>query len=83
MKRFTDLHTRRRKSGDPPRAIRVVGSEQSGDDVIVSFDVLFTPNGEGEPVPVPPRRKVRLRRSGETWSLMTHDMLADGPLLGF
>ena len=61
-------------------AILVTGSERSGDDVIVSFDALFAPPGGGEPVPVPPRRKVRLRRSGETWALMTHDVLAIGLL---
>ena len=27
----------------------------------------------------PPRRKVLLRRLGESWALMTHDVLAIGP----
>ena len=64
LKRFTDFHARRRKSGGPPRAIRIIGSERAGDDVIVAFDALFAPTGVGEPVPVLPRRRVRLRRSG-------------------
>jgi hypothetical protein len=79
LKRFTDFHARRRKSDGSPRAILVTGSERSGDDVIVSFDALFAPPGGGEPVPAPPRRKVRLSRSGETRTLMTHDLLAIGP----
>jgi hypothetical protein len=83
LKRFTAFHAGRRKSAGSPRAIRVVGSERSGDDVIVSFDTLFVQNGGGEPVPVPPRRKVRLRRSGEAWTLMTHDVLAVGPRTEF
>jgi hypothetical protein len=78
LKRFTDFHARRRKSGGTPRGIQVIGSEQSGEDVVVSFDALFDPTGGGEPVPVPPRRKVRLRRVGESWALMTHDVLAVG-----
>ena len=83
LKRFTDFHARRRKSDSSPRAIQVIGSERSGDDVIVSFDALFDPVGGGEPVPVPPRRKVRLRRLGESWALMTHDVLAVGPRTEF
>ncbi len=79
LKRFTDFHARRRRLDSSPRAILVTGSERSGDDVIVSFDALFAPPGGGEPIPVPPRRKVRLRRSGETWALMTPDVLAVGP----
>jgi hypothetical protein len=79
LKRFSDFHARRRRSDGSPRAILVTGSERAGDDVIVSFDALFAPTGGGEPVPVPPRRKVRLRRSSETWALMTHDVLAVGP----
>jgi hypothetical protein len=78
LKRFTDFHARRRKSGGSPREIQVMGSERSGEDVIVSFDALFGPAGGGEPMPVPPRRKVRLRRVGESWALMTHDVLAVG-----
>jgi hypothetical protein len=83
LKRFTDFHARRRKSDSSPRAIQVIGSERSGDDVIVSFDALFAPTDGGEPVPVPPRRKVRLRRSGEAWTLMTHDVLGVGPRVEF
>jgi hypothetical protein len=76
LKQFGDFHARRRKAGGSPRSIQVTGSERSGDDVIVSFDALFDPPGGGTPVPVPPRRKVCLRRSGESWALMTHDLLA-------
>jgi hypothetical protein len=83
LKRFTDFHARRRKSGGSPRAIQVVGSEQAGDDVIVSFDALIAPPEGSDPVPVPPRRKVRLRRVGESWALMTHDVLAVGPRAEF
>jgi hypothetical protein len=79
LKRFTDFHARRRKSGGSPGGIRVIASERSGEDVIVSFDALFAPSRGSEPLPVPPRRKVRLRRLGETWALMTHDVLAVGP----
>ena len=76
LNRFTEFHARRRKSDNSPRAVLVAGSERSGDDVLVSFDALFAPTGGGEPVSVPPRRRVRLRRSGETWALMTHDVFA-------
>jgi hypothetical protein len=79
LKRFTNFHAKRRKLAGTARAIQVIGSERSGEDVIVSFDALFDPAGGGEPVPVPPRRKVRLRRLGESWALMTHDVLAVGP----
>jgi hypothetical protein len=76
LNQFIKLHAKRKKPDAFPRAIQVVGSERSGDDVIVSFDALFAPAGAGQLVPTPPRRKVRLRRSGETWNLMTHDVLA-------
>jgi hypothetical protein len=79
LNRFTAFHARRRISDGSFRAIVVAGSERSGDDVIVSFDALFAPTGGGEPAPVPPRRKACLRRSGETWGLMTHDVLAVRP----
>jgi hypothetical protein len=79
LKRFTDFHARRRKLAGSPGAIQVIGSERSGEDVIVSFDGLFAPSGGGQPVPVPPRRKVRMRRLGASWALMTHDILAVGP----
>jgi hypothetical protein len=78
LKRFTAFHAKRRKSGGSLSGIQVIGSERSGEDVIVSFDALFTPHDGGEPVPVPPRRKVHLRRWGESWALMTHDVLAVG-----
>jgi hypothetical protein len=83
LKRFTAFHARRRKSDGSPRAIPVIGSERSGEDVIVSFDALFAPPGGGEPVPVPPRRVVQMRRSGESWALMTHDIFAVTPRPGF
>jgi hypothetical protein len=78
LKRFSDFHAKRRKLAGTPRAVQVTSSERSGDDVIVSFYALFDPTGGGEPVPVPLRRKVRLRRLGGTWGLMTHDLFAVG-----
>jgi hypothetical protein len=79
LKKFTAFHAKRRKSDGFPRAIKITGSERLGDDVIVSFDALFAPAGGGEPLPVPPRRKVCVRKSEDSWGLMTHDLLAVQP----
>ena len=80
LKRFAEFHSRRLKmKGLHHDRIKVVGSERMGDDVVVSFDVISVSPGGGEPVAVPPRRKVRLRKSGSSWGLMTHDLLAIGP----
>jgi hypothetical protein len=79
LKRFTALHDKRLKSKGFPQDIKIAGSEQTGDDVVVSFDVLYAPPEGGEAVVVPPRRKVTLRKTGSTWGLATHDMLAVGP----
>jgi hypothetical protein len=79
LKRFTDLHARRLKAKGFPHDIKVVGSESTGDDVVVSFDVYAVPAGVGEPVAVSPRRRATLRKSGDSWGLMTHDILAVGP----
>jgi hypothetical protein len=79
LKKFTDFHAKRRKSGGIPQAIDVVSSEGLGDDVIVSFDALYAPPEGGPAVPVPPRRRATLRKSGGSWCLMTPDVLAIGP----
>jgi hypothetical protein len=79
LKQFIAFHSRRRKTGGFPRDIKIVGSEQVGDDVEVAFDVLHVPPEGGVPVAVSPRRKVNLRRSGATWGLLTTDLLAVGP----
>jgi hypothetical protein len=79
IRKFGDFHNRRRKLAALPQAIEVVGSESSDDQVVVSFDALYTPPGGGAPVAVPPRRKVALRKSGDSWNLMTHDVLAIKP----
>jgi hypothetical protein len=76
LKRFTDLHARRLKSKTLPHDIKIAGLQHKGDDVVVSFDVLIAPQGVGEPVAVPPRRRVILRKTANTWRLMTHDLLA-------
>jgi hypothetical protein len=76
LRKFTDFHSRRRKSVDFPRAIEVVNSETSGHEVNISFDALYAPPGGGSAVAVPPHRKVTLRKSGDSWKLMTHDVLA-------
>ena len=78
LKRFTDLHARRLKSKSLPQDVRIAGSDCIGDDVVVSFDLLSTPQGGSEPVAVPPRRRATLRKTASTWGLMTHDLLAVG-----
>jgi hypothetical protein len=75
LKRLTSLYDRRLKMKVAPEKIDVTGSEQAGDDVVVSFDVCAAPAEGGEPVAVPPRRKVTLRKSGNSWALLTHDIL--------
>jgi hypothetical protein len=75
LKRFTSLYDRRLKMKGAPEKIDVTGSEQTGDDVVVSFDVCAAPADGGEPVPIPPRRKVTLRKSGDSWALLAHDIL--------
>jgi hypothetical protein len=76
LKRFTSLYDRRLKMKGAPEKIDVTGSEQSGDDVIVSFDVYAMPASGGEAVPIAPRRKATLRKSGGSWELLTHDILS-------
>jgi hypothetical protein len=78
QKHFSDIHAKRRKAGRFPTSILITGSERSGDDVIVSFDVLYSAADGGAPVAVPPRHKVCVRRSGVDWALLTHDVLAAG-----
>jgi hypothetical protein len=78
LKRFTDLHVRRLKSKSLPQDIKIAGVERKGDDVVISFDLLSAPQGGGEPVAVSPRRKATLRKSGSSWGLRTHDLLAVG-----
>ena len=79
LKQFTGFHAKRRGSNGFPQDIKITGSEQTGDDAVVSFDVLYAPPEGGEAVAVPPRRKVALRKSGAAWGLATHDLLAVGP----
>lgn len=74
--KFTQFHSRRRKSDGYPQAVKIVSSETSGQDVMVSFDVLSAVPGVDAPAVVPPRRRVCLRKSGDSWNLMTHDILA-------
>jgi hypothetical protein len=75
LKQFTDFHSRRLKQAGVPKEIRVEECETVGDDVVVFYDVLFAPPGGGEAVLIPPRRKATLRKSGESWGLLTHDLL--------
>src|SRR5262249_25418332 len=75
LKRFTALYDKRLKMQGAPEKIEVRGSEQTGDDVVVSFDVCAVPASGGEPVAVPPRRKATLRKSGGSWGLLAHDIL--------
>jgi hypothetical protein len=79
LKRFTALQAKRPGSNGFPRDIRIAGSEQTGDDLVISFDLLSLPPGGGSPVAISPRRKATLRRSGDSWGLMTHDLLALRP----
>jgi hypothetical protein len=79
LKAFTDRNAKRLKAKGLPQEIRVSGSERRGDDVVVSFDLLSVPTGGGDPVAVPPRRRVTLRRAGGSWKLVTLDVLALGP----
>jgi len=75
LKKFTALHARRLKMNGAPQNIEIAGSEQTGDDIVVSYDLCATPAGGGEPVAISPRRKATLRKSGDSWALMTHDIL--------
>jgi hypothetical protein len=80
LKRFADFHARRFKAkGFPHHHIKITGSERVGDDVVLSFDVISAPPDGAEPVAVAPRRKAKLRKSGGSWGLMTHDLLAIRP----
>lgn len=76
LKHFTDFHTKRRGSEGFPKDIQIIGSERAGDDAVVSFDVLYVPPGGSTTVPTPIRHKVTLRKSGDSWGLRTHDILA-------
>jgi hypothetical protein len=76
LERFTSLYDRRLKMKGAPEKIDITGSEQIGDDVIVSFDVCAAPHSGGVPVAISPRRKATLRKSGGSWSLLTHDILS-------
>jgi hypothetical protein len=76
LKAFTQIHAKRSASKGLPQKIAIAGSEQTADAVVVSFDLLSIPPGGGEPVAVSPRRKATLRKSGQSWRLMTHDLLA-------
>ncbi len=62
-----------------PQSIEIAGSEQTGDDVVVSYDLCATPAGAAESVAILPRRKATLRKSGDSWGLMTHDILTIRP----
>jgi hypothetical protein len=75
LRRFTALHAKRLKMKGAPEKIEIAGSEQTGDDVVVSYELCAVPADGGEPVAVPPRRKATLRKSGSSWGLMTHDIL--------
>jgi hypothetical protein len=76
LKRFIDLHAKHRGTPGFPDEIRITGSDQMGEDVVVSYDLLVTPPGGGESVPVSPRRRATLQKAGDSWRLATHDILA-------
>jgi hypothetical protein len=78
LKQFTALHARRPRGPGLPDDIKITGVEQSGDTVIATFDVLVPSLEGGPPVPLPPRRRVILRRTGDTWGLATTDLLVAG-----
>jgi hypothetical protein len=75
LKRFTALHAKRLTMKGAPQKIEIAGSEQAGDDIVVSYDLYAVPAAGGEPVAITPRRKATLRKSGSSWALMTHDIL--------
>jgi hypothetical protein len=75
LKRFTDLHARR-DAKMPRLDIRIAGSDRTGEDVTVRFNLLMFPPEGGEPVATPPTRRVTLRRAGDSWRLLTNDLLA-------
>lgn len=79
LKLFTKMQESRRKRTANLADLRVLTSERAGDDVTVTFNVLAIPAGGGEPVPVSPTHRAMLRKSGEAWRLMTHDLLASAP----
>jgi hypothetical protein len=76
LKRFSDLHARRLRGTSLPDDIKVTGTEQMGDAVVVAFDVLIAPLEGGPPAALSPSRHVTLRRAGRTWGLATSDLLA-------
>jgi hypothetical protein len=76
LRKFTDIHAKRPRDSRFPLDIRITGSEQAGDDIVVSFDLRVVSEGAGEPVASPLRHKVTLKKSGERWGLMTSDILA-------
>src|SRR5262249_7806093 len=69
LKQFTSLYNRRFKMKGAPEKIDVTGSEQTGDDVVVSFALCSVPASGGEAVAIPPGRKATLRKSGASWAL--------------
>jgi hypothetical protein len=78
-KRFADLQAKRRETPGFPNDITITGSEKAGDDAVVSFDLIVSLPGGGEQGSASHRRKATLRKSGNVWGLMTHDLLAIGP----
>jgi hypothetical protein len=45
LRRFTDLHAGRRYAKGPGMGIKIAGSDRTGDDMTVSFDLLSIPAG--------------------------------------
>jgi hypothetical protein len=77
LKRFTSLHAKRSVSKGLPDKVRIAGSKQTGNVVVVDYDLIHR-SPEGGEVVVPPRRQATLRKARESWRLITHDILALG-----
>ncbi len=71
LDRFARLQAPRAKAGLFVGDLMIGGSEPSGEDVIVTFDVVTQPANKAAP-----RRRATLRKSGDTWKIATHDLLA-------
>jgi hypothetical protein len=75
LERFTRLQEPRAKAGMLVGELTIGSSEQSGEDVIVAFDLV----GEEREAPAAatqPRRRATMRKFGDSWKLATHDLLA-------